>query len=53
MMPNSMKFANKRAKIKIKFQKMKFTFSDSIPWLKSLEKVESPLRSFLSISTTF
>ena len=34
MMPYSMKFA-KKAKIKIKFQKMKGTFLDNIPWLKS------------------
>ena len=33
-MPYSMKFA-KKAKIKIKFQKMKSTFLDSIPWLNS------------------
>ena len=31
MMPNSMKFAKKKAKIKIKFEKMKSTFLDSIP----------------------
>ena len=40
MIPYSIKFANqkitkKKAKIKIKFQKMRGTFSDSIPWLKS------------------
>ena len=34
MMPYSMKFA-KKAKNKIKFQKMKDTFMDSIHWLKS------------------
>ena len=33
-MPYSMKFA-KKAKIEIKFQKMKDTFLDRIPWLKS------------------
>ena len=34
MMSHSMKCV-KKAKIKIKFQKMKGTFLDSIPWLKS------------------
>ena len=34
MLPYSMKF-EKKAKIKIKFQKMKGTFLDSNPWLKS------------------
>ena len=29
----------KKAKIKIKFQKMKSTFLDSIPWLKSHQSV--------------
>ena len=33
-MPFSMKFA-KKLKIKIKFQKMKGNFMDSIPWLKN------------------
>ena len=30
-----MKFAKKKAKIKIKFEKMKGTFMDNIPWLKN------------------
>ena len=34
-MPYSMKFAQKKTKIKIKFQKIKNTFLDSTPWLKS------------------
>ena len=29
-----MKFAKKKAKIKIKFQKMKGTFLDSNPWIE-------------------
>ena len=35
MMPYSMKYVQKKAKIKIKFPKMKGNFMDSIPCLKS------------------
>ena len=34
-MPYSMKSAKNKAKVKIKFQKMKGTFFDNIAWLKS------------------
>ena len=39
MIPYSMKLAKKREDIKIKFQKMKGTLLDSIPWLKSLIQI--------------